>query len=530
MQDSSLHKQQLSSILHSVGEGIYGVDENLITTFFNPEAEKLLGFTAEEMIGKKQHKLTHHTRTDGTDYPAEECLMYMSVKDGQTRHVTDELFWRKDGTSFMAEYTTSPMKNEDGTVIGAVVVFRDVTQRKELERALIEARKTAEEGANAKSEFLANMSHEIRTPMNGIIGTASLMRDTNLSEQQQKYLKIIRSSSESLLQIINDILDFSKIEAGKLDFEIQPFDLHVLMEDIRSIMSIQVKKGVNFQINISPDIPRYIQGDPGRIRQILFNLTSNAIKFTDQGHVKIAIESLGEKGGKHGLLITLEDTGIGIPEDKRKHIFEKFSQADRSTARQFGGTGLGLAICVKLVEKMDGEIGVESTVGVGSKFWFTMFIEPANAKDIEDEWYHSDKERLKNIKFDQPQILIAEDNPTNQMIATAILEQYGCVITPANNGREAIELLNKGNFDLIFMDCQMPEMDGYEATRRIRRHEREQHLPHMPIIAFTVNAMKGDREHCITAGMDDYVSKPVKKENLAAILLKWLPEDRLIEG
>jgi len=526
MSSYNLREQQLASILLSVGEGIYGVDENLVTTFFNPAAEKLLGWSAEEIIGKKQHSMTHHTRADGSNYPMDECLMYMSVKDGETRHVTDELFWRKDGTSFEAEYTASPVKDENGNVTGAVVVFRDVSQRKALENALVEARQDAENAAAGKSEFLANMSHEIRTPMNGIIGTSSLMMDTALSKIQQNYLDIIRHSSESLLQIINDILDFSKIEAGKLDFEIQPFDLHILIEEIRSMMSVQIKDGVEFQVEIKPDTPRTVQGDPGRIRQILFNLVSNALKFTEQGHVKIGVETISKTDNQCEFRVFVEDTGIGIPEDKQDYIFDKFNQAEESTARKFGGTGLGLAICSSLVEKMDGEIGVDSTPGKGSTFWFTMLLPLADAQDIENNECHKDKAGLENIQFDKPQILLAEDNGTNLLIATEILEQYGCIVTPAGNGSEAASLTIKQKFDLIFMDCQMPEMDGYEATAAIRKHEAKSGCDTTPIIAFTANAMKGDREKCLDAGMDDYVSKPVRKEDIASVLRKWLHEDQ----
>ena len=385
------------------------------------------------------------------------------------------------------------------------------------------AKDEAEEASRAKSEFLANMSHEIRTPMNGIIGTTSLMTGTELSKKQQEYVATIRNSSESLLQLINDILDFSKIEAGKLDFEILPFDLEILMEEVRSVMSVHVKEGVEFQIVWPKDTPRYVQGDSGRIRQVLFNLVSNAIKFTEKGHVRISVDATGEKDGKQEFRVAVKDSGIGIPADKLDYIFDKFSQAEESTTRKFGGTGLGLAICSKLVEKMDGTIGVDSVFGDGATFWFTMSLALSTAEEA-GENASSDEIDVKNLRFDNAKILLVEDNTVNQIIATEMLKQFGCQITPAANGKEAVERYSNQEFDLILMDCQMPEMDGFEATGVIRKRENEKNLPATPIIALTANAMKGDRDKCFAAGMDDYVSKPVKKETLAAAILKWLPE------
>ncbi len=384
----------------------------------------------------------------------------------------------------------------------------------------------AETANKAKSEFLANMSHEIRTPMNGIIGTTSLMAETDLSKKQRDYLGTIRTSSESLLELINDILDFSKIEAGKLDFEILPFDLKMLVEEARDVMSVDIKDGVDIQVSWSLDTPRYVQGDPGRIRQVLFNLLSNAIKFTDGGYIKISVEPAEEKDGRQEFIIAVEDTGIGIAKDKLDYVFDKFGQAEESTTRRFGGTGLGLSICSELVHIMDGDIHVESVEGKGSKFWFTMLLPLSNADDVVDPSDHNDMIDIESLQFDKVQILVAEDNRVNMMIATEILEQYGCNVTPAGNGLEAIERASSQRFDLIFMDCRMPEMDGYEATGVIREHEGKEHSLAVPIIALTANAMKGDRDKCIAAGMDDYVTKPVKKEELAAVLLKWLPKEK----
>ncbi len=506
--------------------------------------EKILTLVSSKYLAPQLQKIC-------SKVPFGTCLCGRAAVQKKTLHfgcVDEHHENRFEGMGPHGHYNIPIMDGED--VMGMVVLYLEhgkkkeegeiqfldniaeilsmAISRKRIENNLIIARENAEESSRAKSEFLANMSHEIRTPMNGIIGTSSLMAETKLSEQQYKYLDIIRNSSESLLQLINDILDFSKIEAGKLDMEAVPFDLRVLMEEVKSVMYVHVKEGVDLQIAWDEDMPHYVEGDPGRIRQILFNLTSNAIKFTQEGDIKIKIQSVGDKEDKHIFLVSIEDTGIGIPKDKLGHIFDKFSQAEESTTRRFGGTGLGLSICYKLVEMMGGEITVESVFGKGSLFSFTMTLPLSNAEAIGSSVSCRDIKDIGSLKFDKAQILLAEDNPTNMLIATVILEQYGCHVTPAGNGLEAVERASKQDFDVIFMDCQMPEMDGYEATGAIRAYESKKKQLSTPIIAFTANAMIGDREKCIEAGMDDYISKPVKKEDIACILLKWISEEKKI--
>ena len=375
----------------------------------------------------------------------------------------------------------------------------------------------AEAASHAKSEFLANMSHELRTPMNGIIGMLDITLESRLSSDQAEQLETAQRCAYSLLSLLNDILDLSKIEAGKMVLERVPFSLRAMVEDcVRGQQPKAAQSGNTLQLEVGPDVPAQVVGDPLRVRQILANLLSNAVKFTERGSVHVTLDSRAESERDLRLHLTVRDTGAGIPADKLPYIFDKFTQADGSVSRKYGGTGLGLAITKSLVEMHGGDIRVESEVDKGTTFYVTLYAQPADETQAEVTARETEP-RVERAGSERPgRILIVEDNLVNQKVVTTVLRKRGFGIEVASHGREALERLeHDADFDLILMDVQMPVLDGLEATRLIRQDARWKHIP---IVAMTAHAMNGDRERCLAAGMDAYVSKPVHPSHLLAVV------------
>ncbi len=665
-------KEHIRAIVDNVKEGIITINKEGIIQSFNAEAEKMFGYKKEEAIGQNVKIIVPEPDRSKHDGYLKRYLKTGEAKViGVGRELTSV---DKNGKKFPVYLNVTKIEiNKELLFIGLV---RDITEQKQKEQELRDAKETAEAASAAKGDFLANMSHEIRTPMNGVLGMAGLLLDTKLTAEQHGWANIIKTSGENLLDIINDILDFSKIEAGKLELEPINFNLSSAVEEVTDVLRLQTQeKGLELLVQFAPDVPEFVVGDPGRVRQILLNLTNNAIKFTEKGHVLIEIKAKKEGKKKVRLFFEVQDTGIGISKDKVEYIFNKFSQAEESTTRKFGGTGLGLAICKSLTEMMEGSIRAKSELGKGSVFYFDILLPIGTKEEINDnipkidlkgyralvvddyktnceilyQYLHSwgmecdvfysaeeayeaankafkegkpydvaladyrmggmsgleftqkirknknlkDKllvmvtsagqiapakelkkkgltgfltkpfypEQLKallkiilysrenNKKLDKlvtrhmvtclmrdeadkatseikqypdKRILVVEDMKVNLMLLTKILEKYGVRVDSAANGLEGLDMLKKFEYDLVFMDCQMPEMDGFEATKALRKHEKKETKDHTTIIALTADAMTGDQEKCLNAGMDDYLNKPVKTQEIADMMEKWL--------
>lgn len=511
--ENSLQQRQFQKLFQNAPIGIVMLDQQDRILATNSAFEATFQYKAEELLLRSINEVIV------PDIYAEEA----SVISGQTlaggASRLETVRQRKDGSLVPVEVYGLPIQSEE-RLEGMYAMYVDISVRTKAEEELKRAKNAAEAASQAKSAFMATMSHEIRTPMNGILGMTELVLDTELTRDQRENLELAKLCADSLLGLINDILDFSKIEAGKLEFEEIDFDLREsLGETMRTLAVRTHEKGLELVYDVHEEVPDAIIGDPGRLRQVVVNLASNAIKFTHDGEIVVHVraESLTEEHVR--LHFAVSDTGIGIPQDKQESIFDAFTQADNSTTRKYGGTGLGLTICSRLVARMGGRLWVESELGHGSTFHFTAQFgrQKASASTpIPLPLMLSVRPPLLEEKT-HLQILLAEDNTVNQLLAVRLLQKRGHHVTVAANGREALEILEKQSFDLLLMDIQMPEMDGLTATAAIRARE-QQTGAHLPIVAMTARAMKGDRDHCLASGMDAYISKPIRVDQLFEIV------------
>ncbi len=508
-------RDRYRSVIDSLSEVVFQIDQAGRWRFLNRAWSRLAGEEVTDALGRKALGRAAAEDRHGL------LQLYRALKAGAPQAEPHEFrYLSTDGTTRWAEITAFPAYDE---VSGAPLVagtLRDVTEARETEATRKAAREATDRANRARAEFLATVSHEIRTPINGVVGMTGLLLDTQLTPEQWRYASTLRTSAEHLLQIINDILDYSKIDAGKLEFEHTRMRVSEIVDSVIAITAPKAgAKGVEIKRIVPATLPHNLLGDPGRLRQILLNLVGNAVKFTDHGSVTVELEIRDETNTGASLVMIVTDTGVGIPADAIPGLFSEFSQVDSSVSRRFGGTGLGLAICKRLLDGMKGAIAVESAVGIGSMFRCTVPLE--KDPNLDPELPVVEPEPAVAAFALRGRVLVAEDNPANQLIIAAVLDKYGLRVDLVSNGVEAVNAVRSFPYDLVLMDMQMPEMDGLEATLAIRRLGGK--AGSIPIIGVTANAFKEDHDRCREAGMQDIVTKPFRWTDLAKRMAPWLP-------
>lgn len=525
------HEKALSEtdqIFNSAANSMRIIYKDFTVSRYNKTHERMAGLSKKDISGTKCYDSFSSQFCQTNNCPLEQIISgrKMVVQEIET------LKRRNDGRAIPCLLNAYPFYSPAGEVIGIIEDCKDITEIINTQSQLIEAKTKAEEANAAKSEFLNNMSHELRTPMNGIMGLTSLVLDTELNAQQRSFLEMVKTSTKRLQTVVNEILDFSKIEDGTMKLESAPFNLHHSLDEALAPMTVEAgKKNLHLDCIIEDDVPEFLVGDDDRLMKIITNLVDNSIKFTNTGAIEVTVaQEQTTNTDMVDIRFTVTDTGAGIPNDKQKTIFESFTQADGSYTRKYDGAGLGLTISAQLAKMMGSEISLQSEVGKGSTFWFTIsFVvaEPFETIDHRTETVVTPSTRPKEDTFKDIHVLMAEDEPINSALAQAILEENGMKVTAVENGLKAFLAVEKRTFDIILMDVQMPVMNGLEATGKIRVHEAKTNQ-HTPIIALTAYALRGDRQKCLDAGMDDYLAKPLEPNDLLLAIERQLTKNALV--
>jgi PAS domain S-box-containing protein len=537
-------EERFRELAEALPQTIFEIDLQGRVYYSNQQGLRMFGVSPAEI----QAGLLVRNLVSPDDQPAVQQRVRERLQ-GRPQGVLEFRALRRNGETFDALAYASLIVRQ-GRPVGLCGVVMDISDRKQAERALRQTNQQLEEAtlcarvmaaqaekANAaKSEFLANMSHELRTPLNGVIGMTGLLCEGSLTHEQRRRAEIVRRNGEALMALIDDILDFAKIEAGELTLEWLAFDLRSLLDDVIAIMSLRAEgKPLRIVCKIDPDLPSLLRGYPGRLRQVLYNIVGNAVKFTEQGEVVLQVTTMEHAGRAVLIRFSVCDTGIGLSPDKLNLVFQRFTQIDGSSTRRHGGVGLGLAICKGLVELMGGSIGVESQEGRGSRFWFTLPFQKELTIDVRnpEAYLPIAPPSQAALSLADLRVLVAEDNITNQQVASAILANLGVRVDCVANGREALGALRSRRYDLVLMDVEMPEMDGLAATRALRAASEGATDKTVPVVAMTAHALPSDRERCLAAGMDDYITKPVSPTDLRNMTEKWIvntpPKPRVSE-